>query len=117
MHAHFLSQSNSIVFGLVGTLLVGLALPLIAKIVAPNPWYGFRVEKTLSNAHIWYEANRIAGVDLLIAGVAILLTALITYAVQQRSNSCPVTVINVTVTAVAVVASNAHAWWALQNIK
>ncbi len=76
MHPNHLSHLNSsLLFGRVGILLAVLALPLIVKMVAPNQWYGFRVEKTLSNRQTWYEANLVAGVDLLIAGVAILSTA------------------------------------------
>jgi len=118
MHAHHLSQLNSsFLFVLIGILLAVLAFPLIAKMVAPNQWYGFRVEKTLSNTQTWYEANRVAGVDLLIAGVAIIGTAAITYKLQQQSTDFPMLAINATVTLVAVLASFAHSWWALQHIK
>jgi uncharacterized membrane protein len=46
--------------------------------VPPNHWYGFRIPKTLRDPHTWYEANYIAGRDLLLAGVAMLLAAIFT---------------------------------------
>ena len=46
--------------------------------VPPNHWYGFRVPKTLRDPYVWYEANHVAGRDLLLAGVAVLLAALFT---------------------------------------
>ena len=65
----------SLLFIGVGLLFVGLSLPLIKGRVPPNSIYGFRTAKSLSDPKIWYEINRIAGVDLLIAGVLIMLGA------------------------------------------
>jgi uncharacterized membrane protein len=55
-----------------GLLLIGVSVPLILKKVPPNQWYGFRVPKTLSSDRIWYEANRVAGIDLCLAGGVII---------------------------------------------
>ena len=41
--------------------------------VPPNHWYGFRTAKTFSNQTIWYAGNRVADIDLIIAGVVIAL--------------------------------------------
>jgi uncharacterized membrane protein len=38
-------------------------------VVPPNWIYGFRTTKTMSNPQIWYEANRHAGANLIVAGV------------------------------------------------
>ena len=54
-------------------LLIVLAVPLIVRKVPPNPVYGFRTSKTLSNAGIWYEANAGAGWDMALAGAAMLI--------------------------------------------
>jgi uncharacterized membrane protein len=46
------------------------------KRVPPNPYYGFRTKKTLSDLNIWYEINRIQGNDLFVAGSLITLSSL-----------------------------------------
>ncbi len=48
-------------FAAVGALMVGLSIPLVRRRVKPNPWYGFRTPKSMSNERIWYEANAYAG--------------------------------------------------------
>jgi uncharacterized membrane protein len=53
------------VCGVVGALSV----PLILKKVRPNPLYGFRTPRTLSNPEIWYPANAFAGWAMLIGAV------------------------------------------------
>lgn len=58
-----------------GLLLVGLALPLIRRRIKPNPWYGFRVAKTLADSKLWYDVNAYSGRLLLYAGIATCLAA------------------------------------------
>ena len=41
-----------------GLLLALLSLPLIARKIKPNPYYGFRVSETLENPEIWYTVNQ-----------------------------------------------------------
>ena len=67
----------TLVFALIGFLLIGISIPLILERVPPNNFYGFRTKKTLSDTRIWYEANRISGNDLLIAGTLIFVTSLV----------------------------------------
>jgi len=43
------------------------AVPLMFGWVGPNAWYGFRNQRTRANRSLWYRANRIAGVSILIA--------------------------------------------------
>ncbi len=69
---------------LISGLFIGLAVPLVQGRVKPNPWYGFRVRKTLENPDTWYAVNayfgrRFAVVGLLVAvsGVMLLPLALI----------------------------------------
>jgi uncharacterized membrane protein len=64
------------VFGITGLLLVALSVPMMLGKVPPNPLYGFRTSKTLSDERIWYEANRQSGKAGIVAGVLmVLLTA------------------------------------------
>jgi uncharacterized membrane protein len=68
---------DSMLFALVGLLFVGISIPLIQQRVPPNRFYGFRTKKTLSDPKIWYEANRISGHDLLVAGALITITSIV----------------------------------------
>ena len=63
----------SLAFCGVGLLFIALSLPLIQERVPPNSFYGFRTAKSLSDSKIWYEINRLSGIDLFIAGVLISL--------------------------------------------
>lgn len=47
-----------IIYVMGGVLLAVLSLPLIARKVRPNPFYGFRVQATLKNPDLWYVTNR-----------------------------------------------------------
>ena len=53
----------------VPILLIVLAIPLILEKIPRNGFYGFRTPYTLSSDDVWYRANRIAGVTLLLAGM------------------------------------------------
>lgn len=68
---------NSLMWTFVatGVLFVALGIPMAQRRVPPNPWYGFRVPKTLApgNERIWYDANEYSGKWLI--GVGIALTA------------------------------------------
>ena len=56
---------------LVADLVVLLvSIPMLLQLVAPNPFYGFRTPRTLSNPAIWYRANLFAGRALAIAALA-----------------------------------------------
>lgn len=51
-------------------ILAGLyALPLVLGWVGPNSIYGFRNRRTRFDRALWYRANRIAGLAILIAMV------------------------------------------------
>ena len=63
----------SLAFCSVGLLFIALSIPLIRERVPPNSFYGFRTAKSLSDSKIWYEINRLSGIDLLIAGALISL--------------------------------------------
>lgn len=53
-----------LVFPILATIY---AVPLIFGWVGPNAVYGFRNQRTRANKALWYRANRIAGVAILIA--------------------------------------------------
>jgi hypothetical protein len=43
--------------------------------VGPNRWYGLRVPSTFADQHVWYEANAVAGRDLIALGVLLIALA------------------------------------------
>ena len=53
----------------VPVLLIVLAIPLILQKIPRNGFYGFRTPYTLSSDDVWYRANQIAGITLLVTGV------------------------------------------------
>ena len=58
-----------VMYVVFGGLLAVTAIPLWRGKVPPNPWYGFRVPSTLSNADIWYPVNRYMARWLFAAGL------------------------------------------------
>jgi uncharacterized membrane protein len=61
---------------IIGIVLMIIALPMIANKIPPNPFYGFRVKKTLENPEIWYKVNEYSGWRFFIAGAVILIASL-----------------------------------------
>ncbi len=60
-----------------GLLLVAISIPLIQRRIKPNPFYGFRTPTTLKNERVWYEVNAYSGRRLLIAGIIVVITAIV----------------------------------------
>ena len=65
-----------------GLLMIGLSVPLIRRMVAPNYWYGFRVRGTLEDPALWYEANAYSGKCFLSAGIAVIVGSVALYEVS-----------------------------------
>lgn len=55
---------------LVGLVFALLGTPLALRRVPPNWVYGFRTARTMRDPDVWYAANRIAGIDLVLCGLA-----------------------------------------------
>lgn len=64
-----MDEKDILIFILIQSLIISLAVPLIIRVVKPNRWYGFRTPKTLSNETVWYKANRFAGISMLVASI------------------------------------------------
>ncbi len=45
----------------VAAIIVATALPMVAGWVPPNPYYGFRIPRTLASTAEWYCANSLMG--------------------------------------------------------
>jgi uncharacterized membrane protein len=59
----------TLLFVAVGLLLIGLAIPLMRRLVRPNRLYGLRVPATFADDWVWYEANARTGRDLFCVGL------------------------------------------------
>ena len=66
-------------------LLALIALPLMARKSKPNPFYGFRIRKTLESPEVWYEVNQFFGKRLFVTGVAQAIICLALYTMQGIS--------------------------------
>jgi uncharacterized membrane protein len=64
-------ETLRITFALVSILMIVTSIPMILRKVPPNPIYGFRTRKTLSDPEIWYEANAYAGKLMFAWGIFI----------------------------------------------
>jgi len=62
-------------FPLLGLMLLLLAWPLARRRVRPNRWYGLRVPATFADEWVWYEANAVAGRDMMSLGAVVLALA------------------------------------------
>jgi uncharacterized membrane protein len=100
----------------VGFLLIGISIPLMLEKVPPNRWYGLRVAKTLSSESIWYPANRVAGFDLMWAGIAIAITSVITGLFFARLGSTIFQTINFAVFIAALITAAVHSFLHLNRL-
>jgi uncharacterized membrane protein len=105
-----------IMFGSIGILYIALGVPLALGKIPPNGGYGFRTPRTLSDPRIWYEANRISGYDIIIAGAAILVLSMVTIYLGHRHPGLPVTWINLAILMVATLGAFAHSAWFLGRL-
>ena len=54
---------------LVGCVVLAIVgIPLLLKIIPPNPIYGFNTRRTRESDNLWFEVNRFAGGALVAAG-------------------------------------------------
>ena len=66
-----------LLFPVVGALLALLGWPLAARRIGPNRWYGLRVPATFADRQVWFDANALAGRDMIILGVALAAVSLL----------------------------------------
>jgi uncharacterized membrane protein len=96
---------------MIGSLIImGLSIPLLLGVVGPNGLYGFRTAKTLSNPDIWYAANKVAGLDLLLASAVMFITTLLIFGPGKRLSTNQVGLINLGVVVVALGVAIAHSF-------
>ena len=65
------------IYIIVGVMEIILGLPLLFEKIKPNWFYGFRLPKSMSNKEIWYKTNRYVGRDFIVAGIIVIIAALV----------------------------------------
>ena len=73
----------------VGLLLVLIAIPMLLRRVPPNAFYGLRVPATYADVWVWYEANALAGRDMVALGVLLTVLALVLPAFGLKGETLP----------------------------
>jgi uncharacterized membrane protein len=66
-----------LLFPAIGVLFAMLGWPLAARKVGPNRWYGLRVPATFADRQVWYDANALAGRDMIVLGVILAAVSLL----------------------------------------
>ena len=82
---------------LVCGLLAAICIPLIMRIVPPNPVYGFKTRRIMASESLWYRANFFGGCTLFLAAVlsAVLLVSIPAEALPSRGYSVALLVVPV----------------------
>jgi uncharacterized membrane protein len=68
-------------------VLILLAIPLVLEKIPRNRLYGFRTAYTMSSDQVWFRANKISGVALLLAGFVWLCLGMLLPAVMASTQS------------------------------
>ena len=105
-----------LVYGCMGVLLVGLSLPMMYDKIPPNGFYGFRTPRTLSDANIWYSANRVAGRNLAVTGVTVSTTALVVFSMHKSIPPRTAAFMLLTVSMVSLFGAVLHSFLALRRM-
>ena len=66
-----------LLFPSLGLLLLAMGWPLATRRVRPNRWYGLRVPATFADPSVWYDANAVAGRDMVALGAVVTAVALV----------------------------------------
>jgi hypothetical protein len=99
-----------------GLALFAAGVPLLRGWIPRNRWAGFRVRKTLSNDEIWYEANQVAGRDLMVAGAVVMTTAVVSALLSKEIPGLPLEKINKLVCFGSLFSAALHSFIALRRM-
>ncbi|HET9087784.1 MAG TPA: SdpI family protein [Acidobacteriaceae bacterium] len=91
-----------LVFPILATLY---ATPLLFGWVSPNAVYGFRNQRTRADRALWYRANRIAGISILLA-MAICVVLEFSVPALRETRAGHVTSVLIQISAIII----ANAW-------
>ena len=97
-----------LLFPAVGLLLVALGWPLARRRIRPNRWYGLRLPATFASERIWYEANAVAGRDMMLLGSVVGIVGLALPLAGLQDSLVPV--ICAAILAVGALAATLRGW-------
>ena len=101
---------------IAGFVSFAVGVPFLRGWVPRNRLAGFRTPKTLSNDRVWYEANRVAGRDMLIAGLVVMATAVVSALLAQQIPGLTLEKINKLVCIGALLIATLHSFIALRRM-
>ncbi len=101
---------------IAGLALFAAGVPLLRGWIPRNRLAGFRTPKTLSNDSVWYEANRVAGRDLMIAGAVVMATTVASALLAKQVPGLPIEKINRWVCVGALLIAALHSFIALRRM-
>jgi uncharacterized membrane protein len=99
-----------------GLALFAAGVPLLQGRIPRNRWADFRTPKTLSDDGVWYEANQVAGRDLMIAGAVIMATAVGSALFARQIPGLPIEKINRAAVFGALLIAALHSFIALRRM-
>jgi SdpI/YfhL protein family len=77
-----------ILFIALPALTFALGIPLVLRLVPPNPFYGFRTTTTYSSADAWYQINFATGLAHVaagaVAGLLVLFLSHVTFTLKPE---------------------------------
>lgn len=50
-------------------VILSVSVPLVLKLIPRNGMYGFRVRETMASDNVWYAANQISGIAMVVASL------------------------------------------------
>ena len=103
-------------FVIVSVVFIIIGIPFYLEEVGPNRWSGFRVAKTFSSPEIWYAANKTMGLDLIIAGIALLAVSVSLMIIGQKRRRAPIYRINFFAFLAILLAVTTHCFWTLSRL-
>ena len=98
-----------------GLLFSALGVPLAMGKVPPNPIYGFRTARTLSDPPTWYRINRACGIDFVVLGIVVAAAALVTGRAFRSDPSSVAALANCAIMLAGVFAATAHGFALLKG--
>lgn len=110
-----MKQCRARKWAIAGIVFMLVSIPTILQLIPPNGHWGFRVAKTFSDERIWYAANRIAGIDLFIAGLVIVIGVTVA-ARRLRYNPRQANRVGFSIFLLCSLAALAHSFWALSRM-
>lgn len=100
-----------------GAFLITISLPMWRRKVPPNGTYGFRTPLTLTNPEVWYDTNEVAGRNIAIAGVFVMLGAALNAAAMLWGYPLMPALVLITLAPLAAAIAHTFLWASLYASK